>query len=649
MLVFDGRHLPAKKLTETRRGASRKEAKEKAKELLREGKTLEARTYINRAVNITHQMAHQLIEECRKRNVDCIVAPYEADGQLAYLSRQQLIDYVITEDSDLTLFGCRKIIFKFDLTGQGLLFEADHLYQAMGCREDRFKFAKFEMMAILSGCDYLDSLRGVGLAKACKFALMTEETDMRRCLKKIPQYLNLKGVTVDDEYVEGFLRAMFTFRHMIVYDPRSRQQVHLTEPNDEDLPYCDNAGEKMLDGEIAFQLAIGNVNPFTLKQIDSWDPAELNTDKYPSIWGNVGGGGGNQKKSGNLIITVNKTNSVSNGTAKRKILKPINMIEEEEKDHAMNTSVDIMNMYLDQPPNEESVISKERDLKVESPPEAKKIRLSNPPVSDRSSKNPFLKKAAGTPVVAQGNGQEEKEEDQKMHFSLLQQANAIKVETTTVSKFKKTRTTASHEDKKVNVVSRFFRPSSSSSVSPGREKGADSDQTVSAEEEGANDIPQDNTIKEMINEDASEDEVNPADNDSPLIDSEEMDCSAAAFVETQFSTTSTDSQMQRDNEQSPIPWLPSYSQEDNPVQDTLNNDGISSQLSDKENDAHQVIDDNNNNNQLNSSIVISDNDETPVKVKPQLVKKAIKKPAPIKTLVKPKQPTLMSFFTKKKT
>ncbi len=38
-------------------------------------------------------------------NIQYIVAPYEADAQLAFLSRNQLCDAVITEDSDLIVFG----------------------------------------------------------------------------------------------------------------------------------------------------------------------------------------------------------------------------------------------------------------------------------------------------------------------------------------------------------------------------------------------------------------------------------------------------------------------------------------------------------------------------------------------------------------
>lgn len=37
------------------------------------------------------------------------MAPYEADSQLAYLSKEGIVDLVITEDSDLLVFGCEKV------------------------------------------------------------------------------------------------------------------------------------------------------------------------------------------------------------------------------------------------------------------------------------------------------------------------------------------------------------------------------------------------------------------------------------------------------------------------------------------------------------------------------------------------------------
>lgn len=38
------------------------------------------------------------------------MAPYEADAQLAYLNKAGIAQAVITEDSDLLAFGCKKVL-----------------------------------------------------------------------------------------------------------------------------------------------------------------------------------------------------------------------------------------------------------------------------------------------------------------------------------------------------------------------------------------------------------------------------------------------------------------------------------------------------------------------------------------------------------
>ncbi|XP_017475424.1 PREDICTED: exonuclease 1 isoform X1 [Rhagoletis zephyria] len=297
ILVFDGRHLPAKELTERRRRESRKQSRKLAAELLRAGDKEGARTHMRRCVDVTHEMALRVIRECRLRNVDCIVAPYEADAQMAWLNKIDVAQYVITEDSDLTLFGASRIIFKLDLTGAGLLVEADKLYLAMGCTKERYNFDKFRRMCILSGCDYLDSLPGIGLAKACKFMLKTEQDDMWKALKKLPTYLNMKNLQVDDEYIEQFLKAEATFKHMYIYNPFARrmERLHDLSEFETDERFCSNAGTPLEDDEQALQLALGNLNPFTLKQLDNWHPdrnfgqAQANNNKikrakHKSIW-----------------------------------------------------------------------------------------------------------------------------------------------------------------------------------------------------------------------------------------------------------------------------------------------------------------------------------------------------------------------------
>ena len=71
-----------------------------------------------------------LLQQCRKLGVQCIVAPYEADAQLAYLSKEGIVDVVVTEDSDLLVFGSKKVFFKMDESGNGKLIELKDLGRA---------------------------------------------------------------------------------------------------------------------------------------------------------------------------------------------------------------------------------------------------------------------------------------------------------------------------------------------------------------------------------------------------------------------------------------------------------------------------------------------------------------------------------------
>ena len=50
-----------------------------------------------------------------------LVVPYEADAQMAYLAKHNIVDAVVTNDSDLIPFGVQRIIFKLDVNGNNKL------------------------------------------------------------------------------------------------------------------------------------------------------------------------------------------------------------------------------------------------------------------------------------------------------------------------------------------------------------------------------------------------------------------------------------------------------------------------------------------------------------------------------------------------
>jgi len=285
ILVFDGRNLPSKAETEKKRRENRKMNRERAVQLLAEGKAKEAREYFQRCVDVTPHMARTVINACRDRNIDCIVAPYEADAQLAYLATT-VADFVITEDSDLTLFGCEKIIFKLSPAGDGILYEKNRLNEVFGNLAPQFDFEKFRKMCIMSGCDYLQNLHGVGLGKSKQFWSKITNPNVKAVLPKIPHYLKLPSLTVPQSYIDGFVQATNTFLYQVIFDPLTRKERPLNDYGVDIVPDTLSYCGKFTDQHTALQLALGNLDLHSLKKMSNFDPdncPRLTESKYGSV------------------------------------------------------------------------------------------------------------------------------------------------------------------------------------------------------------------------------------------------------------------------------------------------------------------------------------------------------------------------------
>eukprot|EP00494_Astrolonche_serrata_P021955 UN22204 len=98
-----------KKEEERKRGETRANNFQKAMLFLEQGDVSNANHYFQMAVKVTRKMVRNLARRLQKEGIEFVVAPYEADAQLAYLFRQGEIDFVISEDSDMVLFGIKKL------------------------------------------------------------------------------------------------------------------------------------------------------------------------------------------------------------------------------------------------------------------------------------------------------------------------------------------------------------------------------------------------------------------------------------------------------------------------------------------------------------------------------------------------------------
>ena len=259
-LVFDGDHLPSKAGTEQERASRRQESRRTGLELLRLGKTAQAYQELQKAVDITPEMARQLIEALKAANVYYVVAPYEADSQLAYLERTGTIDGVLSEDSDLLIFGVNCLLTKLDQYGDCVMIRRDDFTACQEVNLNGWSNADLRHMAILSGCDYLQGIHNMGLKTAHRLV---------RKYKNVPRIIHAAQLEskfrIPEGYLASFQQAEMTFLHQWVFCPRAKRLVHLTEPENE-FDTMSYLGEEV-DVEVARGVACGDLNPMTKQKI----------------------------------------------------------------------------------------------------------------------------------------------------------------------------------------------------------------------------------------------------------------------------------------------------------------------------------------------------------------------------------------------
>ncbi|BGP24345.1 hypothetical protein JCM10295v2_003255 [Rhodotorula toruloides] len=296
-LVFDGGLLPSKMGTEDDREKRRSDALAKGNAFLAEGKAGQARECFVKAVDITPAMAYQLIKALRAEGVEYVVAPYEADPQLAYLEKSGIVDAIVTEDSDLLVFGCRNVLFKMDGEGACVHISRDDFSK---CREYNFagwSDAEFRHMAILSGCDYLPSIHKLGLKTAYNLLRKykkPEKASHRHLLplaqadspsaRQVIQFVRLEGqLDVPRNYLDDFRRAELTFLHQHVFDPRTRKLTHLhplpAGKTCDDLPFIG----PLLDEDFARGLADGEIDPISKEPMVDLCPDSFPLNKDASL------------------------------------------------------------------------------------------------------------------------------------------------------------------------------------------------------------------------------------------------------------------------------------------------------------------------------------------------------------------------------
>jgi len=129
--------MKAKQTTEKNRSDGKRQNKEIAMQFAEMGNDEEARKYFARSLILRTKMIDLLIDVLHELNIEVIVAPYEADSQIAYLVRTGYADMAISEDSDLIAYGCPRCIFKLDFMGKCVIFDMEAFKNDQSLKADK--------------------------------------------------------------------------------------------------------------------------------------------------------------------------------------------------------------------------------------------------------------------------------------------------------------------------------------------------------------------------------------------------------------------------------------------------------------------------------------------------------------------------------
>lgn len=208
VVVFDGDKLRIKNKEVEKRVYVKQQNMRKAEEI----KGVNIGRYLKKVIgtlDITHDMVKKVIEELDKEKIEYIVAPYEADAELAYLSKIGYVDYIVTEDSDLCAYNINKVLFKFDRDKESFkMIRTSEIISKMFISYDQFL-----EFCILCGCDFFN-LNGWGIKTA---------------YKQIIKYDNFLCIPQPDKSkkTREFYMAKYTFLNQNVYCPVERIMKHI--------------------------------------------------------------------------------------------------------------------------------------------------------------------------------------------------------------------------------------------------------------------------------------------------------------------------------------------------------------------------------------------------------------------------------------
>ncbi|KAI8555311.1 hypothetical protein RHMOL_Rhmol05G0164900 [Rhododendron molle] len=237
--VFDGKPPDLKKQELAKRYSKRADATEDLNQALETGNKEDIEKFSKRTVKVTKQHNEDCQKLLRLMGVPIIEAPSEAEAQCAALCKSGkawILTFTIncfiwvyavaSEDMDSLTFGAPRFLrHLMDPSSKKvpvMEFEVSKVLEELNLSMDQFID-----LCILCGCDYCDSIRGIGGQTALK--LIRQHGSIENILENI----NKERYQIPDDW--PYQEARILFKEPAVFSDEEHPEIKWSAPDEEGL------------------------------------------------------------------------------------------------------------------------------------------------------------------------------------------------------------------------------------------------------------------------------------------------------------------------------------------------------------------------------------------------------------------------------
>ncbi|XP_074645662.1 flap endonuclease 1-like isoform X2 [Tubulanus polymorphus] len=195
--VFDG------KPPDMKSGEERRDEAQKALEAAQEsGDQENIDKFSRRLVKVTRQHNDECKQLLKLMGIPYVNAPCEAEAQCAALQKAGKVYAVGTEDMDALTFGTNVLLRRLTFS-EARKMPIQEIYLDRILKEAELSSEEFIDLCILLGCDYCESIRGIGPKRAIELIRKYKSID------EILKHLDKDKYTVPDNWLYKEARELF--------------------------------------------------------------------------------------------------------------------------------------------------------------------------------------------------------------------------------------------------------------------------------------------------------------------------------------------------------------------------------------------------------------------------------------------------------